>query len=74
MHYGHIIRKLREEAGMSQLELAIAIQRCVASVSFYERGLRDIPVSVLLRIATVLHVSPRVFFLDVEEAIDGSYP
>lgn len=74
MHYGHMIRKLREEAGMSQLDLAIAIQRCVASVSFYERGLRDIPVSVLIRIAHVLHVSPSVFFLDMKDTVDVSYP
>lgn len=81
MTYGSTIRKFRKQAGLTQEALAQQIDRCPATVSMYERNLRDIPTSVMVQIATILQVSPGAFFvveaqspISVEEHDDASEP
>ena len=62
MRCGDTIRKLRKRAGMTQQQLATAINRCVASISLYEQGKRDMPASVMERIAQALHVPSRALW------------
>lgn len=59
---GSTIRRLRKQAGLTQKALAHNIQRCPATVCMYERNQRDIPTSVLAKIATFLQVQPGDLF------------
>lgn len=59
---GSTIRRLRKQAGLTQKALAQTIHRCPATVCMYERGQRDIPTSVLAKIATALQVQPGDLF------------
>lgn len=45
------IRKLREKAGLTQKALADCLQCTQACYSYYERGIREIPLDVLSRLA-----------------------
>lgn len=72
MTYGSTIRQLRKQAGLTQEALARKIQRCPATISLYERQLRDIPTSVLMKIATIFQVSPGdLFAVDVPPRCRG---
>lgn len=61
---GNRIRQVRQQAGMTIARLAEAIDRCEGSVSLYERGKRDIPLSVLHSIARALQVAPSTLVND----------
>ena len=64
MRCGPTIRKFRHQAGMTQHQLARAIDRCTASISLYEQGKRDLPLSVITRIAKALNVAPSLLLDD----------
>lgn len=51
------IKKIREEAGLSQKALASMIGKSESATRGYESGKTDIPLSTLLTIASALHVS-----------------
>ena len=51
------VKKARELAGMSQKELAEALNIAQQSVYYYESGARDIKASMLLKIANVTGVT-----------------
>ena len=51
------VKKARELAGMSQKELADALNIAQQSVYYYESGARDIKASMLLKIAEVTGVT-----------------
>lgn len=40
------IRRLREDAGLTQIELARRLGVCQSTLSQYEKGLRDVPMTV----------------------------
>lgn len=64
---GSTIRRLRKQAGLTQKALAHTINRCPATVCMYERNQRDIPTSVLAKIATCLQVQPGELFEDPQD-------
>ena len=55
---GMAIRRERELAGLTQLELAKACNSCRASIGFYETGTRLPRLSVLADIARALKTTP----------------
>ncbi|MBB3608635.1 helix-turn-helix transcriptional regulator [Rhizobium sp. BK602] len=55
---GATIRGFRQLAGMSQERLADGIGVTFQQVQKYEKGMNRVAASTLLRICTVLHVSP----------------
>lgn len=52
------VKKARELAGLSQRELADALNIAQQSVYYYESGSRDIKASMLLKIAEITGVTP----------------
>lgn len=59
---GRRIRELRRAAGMTQEELAIRVRLHANYISAIELGKRDVRISALGRIASVLGVSVAEFF------------
>ncbi len=55
-HYPHL-RFLREQRKFSQEEVAAYLDMEQAQYSRYERGLRDVPTDVLIRLAEFYQVS-----------------
>ncbi len=55
---GENIRKRREALGMSQTELALAIETNRGRLSEYENGVREMGISKLLDIASILRCQP----------------
>lgn len=51
------IRDLREDSDLFQKDLAKYLQCSQVSYSLYERGERDIPTDVLIRLAAFYHTS-----------------
>lgn len=66
-HLGMMIERLRLERGMSQLELALAIQALPTEIEAYESGRERIPPVRLLEVATLLQVPLSAFFQDLDE-------
>lgn len=60
------IKKLRKELGLTQDELAKSIGRTESSIRKYEKGLVDIPIGVLKKIAISLKVSTWDILGDIE--------
>jgi transcriptional regulator with XRE-family HTH domain len=66
--FGERVRTTRQEAGMSQEELAEAAGMHPTFVSNVERGYRVPSVPTLLRLATGLGVAPSVLVDGIDEA------
>ena len=56
MMYQHI-RDLREDADLTQGEIAKLLPCSQQAYSLYERGERDIPTIILIRLATIHHTT-----------------
>ncbi len=61
MTFGEKLRELRDEAGMTQLELSQAADIPIGTVRDYEQGARDPLLSNAQRLAKALNVSLDVF-------------
>lgn len=59
-----IIRRLRKQRGLSQAQLAQMIGKARSTVTMYEVGANDIPVTVLYTLAKVLDVPITTFFTE----------
>ncbi|MCR5426680.1 MAG: helix-turn-helix domain-containing protein [Lachnospiraceae bacterium] len=59
---GSTIKASRKHVGLTQKELADQLGVSVGSVSRYEHGLVDIPVSILLKINRICGLQTRLFF------------
>ena len=69
---GRSVKFLRTKANITQKELAKALgYKSQASIAKIESGERDIPLSVLARMAEILNVSPAAFFEPMPEDSDG---
>lgn len=55
---GHRLRNRREALGLSQEEIAWASGVAQGSISYYEQGKIEIPLSVLIEICRRLEISP----------------
>lgn len=51
------IKELREENNLSQVDVADFLHCTQAAYSYYEKGKRDIPTSVLISLASLYHCS-----------------
>lgn len=58
------LRQLRERAGLSREELAVASGKSYPSIVGYEAGSINPPIQVLESLADALGTSPREFFVD----------
>ena len=66
---GKNVKFYREQAGMSQREFAEALgYGDHSTITRFEQGKCDVPVSKIAEMARVLRVSPAVFFHDIPEA------
>lgn len=57
LNCGEILKSLRENANMTQDDLAKALNISLSAVSSYEREVRDPPSETLIIIADIFHVS-----------------
>lgn len=53
---GYCIRKFRKRRGIQQQHLATALNVCKSALSRWETGARPLPVSVILKIGTILDI------------------
>lgn len=68
---GQRIRKAREEAGLTQQELALLCGISTSALSLIETGKRDLRVSSLFRIAAGLRVSASALLAAADEGKAG---
>lgn len=65
--FGLLVKKLREEQGMTQVELAKKLgYKSKSSINKIELGLQDMPRPKLLKLAEVLHTPVQNFIGDSE--------
>lgn len=60
---GSRIRAARKEMGYSQEELAALLYMKKTTICKYEKDLHDIPSSVIVQLARILHTSPNYLLL-----------
>jgi len=72
-HIGSVIRRKRKKKNISQEELATAVRVTKSTISRYEHGKIDIPLSQLTKISQKCEFPVRdyVSSVDSEDAIDG---
>lgn len=57
VNFGGILKSLRQQAGLTQKQLAERLWISKATVSYYEQSLRSPSPEILVKIANVFHVS-----------------
>lgn len=57
MYYYHRLRDMREDADKTQKEIALLLGTTQQQYAKYERGIQEIPVHHLVRLADFYHVS-----------------
>ena len=71
-HFPRIITLLRKERGLSQKSAAEQLGVSQALLSHYEKGIREIPVWAVLKLATYYHVSTD-YILGLSDQKGGAY-
>jgi transcriptional regulator with XRE-family HTH domain len=66
--FGRAVRRLRQERGMTQAELAVRLNLGRTSITNLEKGQQSPPLSLLPEIASALGIDPRLL---VSEALRG---
>ncbi|MCR4888055.1 MAG: helix-turn-helix transcriptional regulator [Ruminococcus sp.] len=51
------LKELREEAGMKQIEISQLLNISQMAYSYYERGLRQPDINMLIKLSEIFHVS-----------------
>lgn len=73
MDFGTRLKNLRKQAGLTQQQLAIQLGITKSVVSFYELQERSPSPEVLIKLASIFHVSADYLLgLDTRETIDVS--
>lgn len=67
---GHLLRKLREEKGWSQEELADRCNIHRTYVSQLERGLKSPTIRLFWTICECLSIKPKDFLCDIEKVLE----
>lgn len=57
VNFGNLLKELRQQAGLTQKQLAERLWLSKATVSYYEQSLRYPSPEILVKIANVFHVS-----------------
>lgn len=71
---GYRVRQFREEAGISQVDLAKALgYKSSSSIAKIENGENDIPLSKVQQIADLLGKSPIDFFRPYDDGVYDEY-
>lgn len=68
--FGKVLKKLREERGISQEKLAFEIEGHFSHVSRLENGRKQPTLTTLYKIAKVLQVTPSFILSQVDELLD----
>lgn len=63
----HKLKTLREEARMSQLDLALAAGVSQNMIAYIENGKRTPTLSTLLKLCSALNISPEVLFRESDD-------
>ena len=61
------LRKEREKAGLSQLELALRAEISQNMINYIETGKRTPSLDTLLKICNAMNINPSILFSDTEE-------
>ncbi|MTW88376.1 helix-turn-helix domain-containing protein [Virgibacillus dakarensis] len=69
--HGIILRKYRNEANLSQEQLALKCNLDRTYIGMLERGQRQPTISTLFSIAENLNIAASAFIKEVEELLDG---
>lgn len=64
------IRQFREDAGLTQIELARRLGVCQSTLSQYEKGLRDVPRTVRSKMADIFGRDPLPDEADISGGLD----
>ena len=67
--FGHVLRRLRKEAGLSQEQLALEAGIERNFVSLIERGINQPTVRVMFKLAAALGTTPSKMLLEVENEL-----
>jgi len=67
--FGRVLRQKRQEAGLTQEQLALEADVQRNYVSLIERGVNQPTIAVLFKLASALKCSPSVLILRVEEEL-----
>lgn len=67
--FGRVLRQKRQEAGLTQEQLALEADVQRNYVSLIERGVNQPTIAVLFKLASALNCSPSVLILRVEEEL-----
>jgi transcriptional regulator with XRE-family HTH domain len=67
--FGHVLRRVRKQAGLSQEKLAQESEIERNYVSLIERGINQPSVRIIFKLCTALQLKPSQFFALVEEEI-----
>ncbi len=73
MRFGERLQELRQQAGLSQPELATASGLPVGSIRHYEQGRREPYWQVVFKLASALGVSSEAFAVCIENATASSH-
>ena len=65
--FGRVLRSLRQEAGLTQEQLALAANVERNFVSLIERGINQPSIRIVFRLADALEVSASTLILQVEQ-------
>jgi transcriptional regulator with XRE-family HTH domain len=67
MELGKVVQQLRKERGLTQTELAQKIGKSMRLITYFERGIIEISLDTLYKIADALEVSVCELFIRSEE-------
>lgn len=66
---GQLVKECRIDAGYSVWQLSSLIKRSEQQLFRYERGVNKIDLDTLIAVLKALNVSPRFFFIRLEEEV-----
>lgn len=70
---GNKIKELRLKKGITQQELADAMDLSISTISLYESGQRKPGINALSRLGEVLGVDPSYFISDIESKVNMEF-
>lgn len=70
--FGHVLRTLRKEAGLTQEQLSFEAEIERNFVSLIERGINQPTVRVLFKLASALGTSPSAMIWQVEQELQNN--
>lgn len=72
--FGHVLRRLRKDAGLSQEQLALEAEVERNFVSLIERGINQPTIRVMFKLAKALRTTPSRMLIEVEADLGIQHP